>query len=59
MLSDNKKHIYEVWSRYIQKKRSYLKKQYLSHENFKYKGGNSDKFCARVVNLVTYDVVDD
>ena len=29
------------------------------HENFKFKGGNSDKFCARVVNFVTYDVVDD
>ena len=29
------------------------------HKNFMFKGGNSDKFCARVVNLVTYDVVDD
>jgi hypothetical protein len=25
----------------------------------KFKGGNSDKFYARVVNLVTYDVVHD
>jgi hypothetical protein len=25
----------------------------------KFKGGNSDDFYARVVNLVTYDVVDD
>jgi hypothetical protein len=24
-----------------------------------FKGGYSDKFCARVVNFVTYDVVDD
>jgi hypothetical protein len=24
-----------------------------------FKGGNSDNFCASVVNLVTYDVVDD
>jgi hypothetical protein len=22
-------------------------------------GGNSDTFCARVVNLITYDLVDD
>jgi hypothetical protein len=29
------------------------------HENSKFKGGNSDNICARVVNLVTYDVIDD
>jgi hypothetical protein len=28
-------------------------------ENSKFKGVNFEKFCARVVNLVTYDVVDD
>jgi hypothetical protein len=26
---------------------------------FKFKGGNSDNLCARVVNFVIYDVVDD
>jgi hypothetical protein len=35
------------------------KKQYFFHENSKFKGGNSDKFYARIENLVTYDVVDD
>jgi hypothetical protein len=34
-------------------------KETFFHENSKFKGGNSDIFCARVVNLVTYDVVDD
>jgi hypothetical protein len=32
-----------------------LKKKF--HDKFK--GGNSNKFCARVVNLVIYDVVND
>jgi hypothetical protein len=34
------------------------KKQYFFHKNFKFNGGNSDKICARVVNLITYDVVE-
>jgi hypothetical protein len=60
MLSDNNKHIYEIWSRYIKKKEVILKKQNKkNNKDCKLKGGNSDNFCTRVVNLVTYDVVDD
>jgi hypothetical protein len=44
-------------------KRSYFKKtkqkKQHSFQRLKLKGGNSDHFCTRVVNLVTYDVVDD
>jgi hypothetical protein len=36
-----------------------IKRQHFFHENSKVKGGDSDNFCARVVHLVTYDVVDD
>jgi hypothetical protein len=37
----------------------YKDSRVIFHENSKLKGGISDNFCARVVNLVTYDVVDD
>jgi hypothetical protein len=43
----------------FRKKEVIKKKTIFFHENFKFKGGNSDKCCARVVNFVTYDVVDD
>jgi hypothetical protein len=36
-----------------------IKKNTFFHENSKFKGNYSDNCCARVVNLVTYDVLDD
>jgi hypothetical protein len=41
---------------FLYEKRKY---HHFLHKNSKFMGGNSDFFCARVVNLVTYDDVDD
>jgi hypothetical protein len=39
------------------RKKEVIKKKNFFHENSKFNGGNSDKFYARVENLVTYDVM--
>jgi hypothetical protein len=45
MLSDNKKHTYEVLSRYIilLRNKEVIKKTTFCHGNSKFKGGNSDE----------------
>jgi hypothetical protein len=53
-LSDNKNHIYEV---HALANKEVIEKTTFFHKISKFKGGNSDNFCARVVNLVTFDVV--